>query len=92
MAGQFLAARGGDVLKKSAAARGRPALAERVRSDPSSRWGSASKNRCGSILAEVLERPAVYAVPIRISRLPAWLAGPTTPSFSIRSTSEAALL
>lgn len=28
----------------------------------------------------------------RISRLPAWLAAPTTPSFSIRSISEAARL
>ena len=30
--------------------------------------------------------------PTRISRLPAWLAGPMTPSFSMRSISEAARL
>src|SRR5438270_3572725 len=30
--------------------------------------------------------------PTRISRLPEWLAGATTPSFSMRSTSDAALL
>jgi len=30
--------------------------------------------------------------PRRISRLPAWFAGPTTPSFSIRSISDAARL
>ena len=35
---------------------------------------------------------ATRSLPFRISRLPTWLAGPTRPSFSMRSTSEAALL
>ena len=37
-------------------------------------------------------RPRSTPLPIRISRLPEWFGGLTTPSFSIRSTSEAALL
>ena len=36
--------------------------------------------------------PRSTPFPIRISRFPAWLGALTTPSFSIRSTSEAALL
>ena len=36
--------------------------------------------------------PRSTPLPIRISRLPEWFGGLTTPSFSIRSTSEAALL
>ena len=37
------------------------------------------------------QRPGQFD-PIRISRFPAWLAGPTTPSFSMRSISDAARL
>jgi hypothetical protein len=36
--------------------------------------------------------PRSTPLPIKISRLPAWFGGLTTPSFSIRSTREAALL
>jgi AcrR family transcriptional regulator len=36
--------------------------------------------------------PRSIPPPTRICLLPAWLAAPTTPSFSMRSTSEAALL
>ena len=36
--------------------------------------------------------PRSTPLPMRISRLPEWLGGLTTPSFSIRSTSDAALL
>ena len=39
-----------------------------------------------------LKAPRSMPPPTRIWRFPAWLAAPTTPSFSMRSTSEAALL
>ena len=58
---------------------------------------------CGDIAAPIRELPInrqrrflntaqSFSPPTRISRLPAWLGWPTTPSCSIRSISEAARL
>src|SRR5688572_32674889 len=63
--------------------------------DPSPPQGGGERR---GIAPLTLQRPndsqyrSSCSLPRRISRLPAWLAWPTTPSCSIRSMREAALL